>query len=85
LDKKEALLSKVRTHKRNVPPQEIVDLLIAWGFHARAGRGDHRIFNHPELALPRPLTIPFRQNPLHLMIVTQVLSAIQELQEQQND
>jgi predicted RNA binding protein YcfA (HicA-like mRNA interferase family) len=85
LDKKEALLAKARNHKRNVSPQEIVDLLIAWGFHERAGRGDHRIFNHSQLALPRPLTIPSRQNPLHIMIVTQVLSAIQELQEQQND
>jgi predicted RNA binding protein YcfA (HicA-like mRNA interferase family) len=84
LDKKEALLAKVRTHKTNVSPKEIIDLLFAWGFYERKSSGDHRAFKHNQLPT-RPQMIPFRKKTLPTMIVIQVLKAIQELQEKQDD
>jgi predicted RNA binding protein YcfA (HicA-like mRNA interferase family) len=84
LDKKEALLLKVQSHKRNVSPKEIIELLVAWGFYERKGRGDHRAYKHDSLPATR-LTIPFKQKPFLEDIVKQVLKAIQELQEQEND
>ena len=82
MDKKEALLSKVRTHKRNVSPKEIIDLLLAWGFYEREGSGDHRVFKHERLPrITQP--IPCRKNPQPPAIVLQVIKAIRELQEQE--
>ncbi len=84
LNKREALLEKVRSHKRNVSPKELIDLLREWGFMERKGKGDHVAFRHEKLHT-RTQVIPTRQNPVSATIVLQVIKLIQELQEQQND
>ena len=83
MEKREALIEKVRSHKTNVSPKELMELLREWGFSQRKGKGDHVAFRHKKLHT-RTQVIPTRQNPVGPTIVLQVLKLIQELQEQQN-
>jgi predicted RNA binding protein YcfA (HicA-like mRNA interferase family) len=83
LEKREALLEKVRSHKKNVSQKELIELLREWGFVERKGKGDHIAFRHKELHT-RTQIIPIRQDPVRVTIVLQVLKLIRELQEQQN-
>lgn len=75
--KKEALKKKIQLNRRNVHPDELKQLLLAYGFKLARITGDHYEFTHPGF---RTQTIP-RKNPVWIVIVNQVLVKIAEIEE----
>ena len=55
MSKKKKLLEKMRRNPRNIRFEELENLLLAYGFEKRAGKGSHAIY---KIRGKRPLTIP---------------------------
>lgn len=70
----------MRRSMRSVDPDEADSILRAMGFTRRAGKGDHRVYSHPDL--PWNLVIDPRR-PLLPAYVRQIIRAIEAIEEVQ--
>ena len=73
----EKRLQRIARNPRNVVRDDLVSLLVSFGFVRRGGKGSHSCFKHPRLPGVM-VTIPRK---LHSEYVRQALDAIYRLRE----
>jgi len=77
MSKKKKLLDKMRRNPRNIRFEELENLLLAYGFEKRAGKGSHAIY---KIRGKRPLTIPRKRPFLKPIYVKLALQMIEQLE-----
>lgn len=76
-------IQKLEQQPKNIDPKQVLSILAALGFTRRSGKGSHVGCSHPDLPDIR-LTIPY-QKPLKAVYVKQILDAIYQLREIQEN
>jgi predicted RNA binding protein YcfA (HicA-like mRNA interferase family) len=80
MDKRAQLKEKIKRNRRNVLAEDLMDLLLMYGFNEARVSGDHYQFKKEGF---RTQTIP-RQNPVWIRIVNQVLDIVEEIENLEN-
>ena len=71
--KKRSALERVRNNPNNATFKDLQDILEMYGFKLRDVSGDHFQFKRPGF---RTIPLPRNQRPVSIIIVNQVLSAV---------
>lgn len=80
MTKRDKRIQAMRRNPKQVTPEDMDAALLGLGFTCRPGKGDHRVYLHPDL--PYPLTVDPHRPHLKRYIVVAALEAIDELQEE---
>lgn len=77
MTKREKRLKKIRQNPKNVTKDELDVVLRDFGFEARAGKGSHSVYQHPNLQ--NPIVIATHAAHVPAYIVKQALEAIDQI------
>jgi len=81
--KRDKRIEAMRRTPRQVTPEELDAALTGLGFTRRSGKGDHRVYTHPDLSYP--VVVDPNRPHLKRYVVLNALAAIDELQEDEEE
>ena len=73
--RREKRLETIRNNPRGVRPEELEQVLIDAGFNWDFGKGDHRVYRHPN---GRRFSLDFGRNPVRRVYVEAVLALLSD-------
>jgi len=81
--KRDKRIEAMRRNPRQVTADELDTVLTGLGFNCRSGRGDHRVYTHPNLS--HPVVVDPHRPHLKRYVVLAALEAIDEVQDVEED
>ena len=80
--KRDKRIEAMRRNPKEVTADELDAALTGLGFRCRSGKGDHRVYMHPDLS--HPVVVDPNRPHLKRYVVMNALAAIDELQDEED-